>query len=136
MTTALEGLPTWARKRTIGEYGGATDKTDSHTEDVPYAYTWYREMIAMRGSAFRKEQDGLVHAENLAIARVWAGVSRAAERLENNANPITAAERLGYWVRFLGVPVQPGDSLHDIRRRAAAKYQGQKGATERTSRMR
>ena len=130
MVTELEGSAPWTRKRRLGHYGAAPDKRNTTAEATPYAYGWYRELQAMRGSAFSSEMSGLYHAENLAVARVYAGLSRAADKLRNNSTPHTSAERLGYWLQLLGVGVYPDDTLHDIRRRCAAHYQAANGPTE------
>lgn len=129
-TTIPPGFPAWSRARRIGHYGGATDKRNSATEgDTPYAYTWYRELQAGRGSAYRQDFAGLVHAENLAIARQAQAVTRAAEKLEKNSVPGTSDEKLPMWIVALGIPQQTGDTKHDIRQRAAAKYRSTLGPT-------
>lgn len=130
MATTLEGGAVWGRRRRIGHYGGALDKRNSKREKTPYAWTWYQELKSMRGSGFRREQDGLYHAENVAIARVFAGISRAAEKLVANSVPLTADERLGYWVEVQAVPVDPDDTRQEIRVRCAAKYRAPAGPTE------
>lgn len=126
--TELEGRPTWSRARKIGHYGGAPDKRDSNTEgDRPYAWRWYRELQAMRGSAYTRETGTLVHAENLAMARAEAGRTRAAEKLAANQLAVTSDEKLETHVKVLRVPVFPGDTRQDIRLRCAAKDQAAKG---------
>jgi hypothetical protein len=123
------GLSAWAGVRTIGQYGGDFNKTDCVTESTPYAHTWYRELQNMRGSAYNKKSAGLVHAENLAIARSEAARTRAAERLTTNAIPGTADEKLGYWVKVLGVVAGPNDDDYVVRTRCAAHYKAGVGPT-------
>ena len=137
VTVALEGNPTWSRDRRIGHYGGAQDKTNSLTEGrVPYAWIFYRELRAGRGSAYRSSYEGsvtgLVHAENAAIARSEAARWRAGDKLENNALPLTSDETLGSWMQILNVHTFPGDTIHEIRLRCAAKYQALAGSSART----
>lgn len=136
VTVTLEGSPTWSRNRTIGHYGGALDKQNSPTEArVPYAFTFYRELRGGRGSAYRTVYEGtmqgLVHAENLALARSEAARWRASDKIANNALPLTSDERLGSWCVALAVNTYPGDTRHDIRLRCAAKYQAAIGPTAR-----
>jgi hypothetical protein len=136
VTVALEGNPTWSRDRRIGHYGGALDKTNSLTEGrVPYAWIFYRELRAGRGSAYRTAYEGmvtgLVHAENAAIARSEAARWRAGDKLENNALPLTSDETLGSWLQILNVHTFPGDTIHEIRLRCASKYQALAGASAR-----
>lgn len=136
VTVTLEGLPSWSRERRIGHYGGALDKENSTTEGrVPYAWVFYRELRAGRGSAYRTVYEGttqgLVHAENLAASRSEAARWRAADKLSNNALPLTSDERLGSWMEILAVETYPGDTMHDIRLRCAAKYQAATGCSER-----
>lgn len=126
----LIGEPAWSRKRRIGHYGGALDKRACTTERAPYAHTWWRSLQTYRGSAYTKTAGTLVDVENVAIARLFAGLSRTAEKLQCNANPLTAYERLGYWVEVQAVPVLPEDTHQDIRVRCAAKYGSAQGPTE------
>lgn len=107
----------------IGDYGGATDKTDSGTEGaVPYAWTWYRELQSMRGSAYTKERGTLVHCENLAIARSEAARTRTAEKLYKNSVPNTADEKLSSWIKILAVHTRADEPTWKIRQRCAAKF--------------
>lgn len=136
VTVELEGEPTWSRSRIVGHYGAAPDKQNSTTEGrVPYAWVFYREMRAARGSAYRTvydgEKTGLVHAENAAVARSEAARWRSGDKLSNNALPLTSDERLGSWVEILDVDVLPSDTVHDIRLRCAAKYQAGIGCSMR-----
>jgi hypothetical protein len=123
-------MSTWSRRRRIGHYGGALDKRNASREATPYAWSWYQQVQLMRGSAFTKERGTLVHVENLAIARMYAGIARAAERLECNSVPLTSDERLSYWATVMAVPVGEGDTRQDIRVRCAAKWQAASGADE------
>jgi hypothetical protein len=120
---------TWERKRTIGHYGGGLDKTDCVTEAVPYAHTWYRELVNMRGSAYSGKTSGLVHAENLAIARSEQARTRASERYTANMLPGSADEKLPYWVKVLGVVSGPNDDDYLVRARCAAHYRAGVGPT-------
>ena len=86
VSITLEGKPTWSRERRLGHYGGALDKKNCQAEETPYAWIWYRELKAQRSSAFSTESVGLVHVENLAIARSEAARTRAAEKIYTNAN--------------------------------------------------
>lgn len=128
VTVTLEGDPSWSRQRSIGHYGGATDKANSVTEGrVPYAWVFYRELRGARGSAYRTVYEGgvtgLVHAENLAAARSETARWRCADKIQNNALPSTSDELLGNWLSILNVDKYPGDTMQDIRLRCAAKYE-------------
>ena len=136
VTVKLEGDPTWTRQRRIGHYGGALDKQNSTTEGrVPYAWTFYRELRGLRGSAYRTVYEGtlagLAHAENVATARSEAARWRAGDKIANNALPLTADETLARWVTILAVHAYPGDTQQDIRLRCAAKYLASQGPTAR-----
>lgn len=128
-TITLEGTPVWSRDRRIGHYGGALDKTDCHTEVVPYAWIAYLMLQDMRTSAYSKERGNLVHAENLALARSSAARLRAGEKLATNGIPTTAAERLEYWVEVLRVRSYPDDTRQDMRVRCSAFYKLSRGAS-------
>lgn len=126
----LEGKPAWSRERGVGHYGSAVDKEASSTEGtIPYAWAWYQMLQSARGSAYRKERDGLVHAENLAIARSEAARTRAAEKLAANSQPATSDEKLDSWARSLGVYRYVDDTVQDLRLRCASKYQVAKAPT-------
>lgn len=126
----LEGDAAWSRGRRIGHYGGALDKVDCRTEEVPYAFIAYNELRAMRSSAYSTETGNLVDAENVAIARSSAARFRAGEKLATNGTPLTSDERLEYWVEVLDVPFHPGDTRQEIRARCSAFYKLAEGATE------
>ena len=128
MVIALQGSPAWARDVRIGHYGGAIDKEDCQTEAVPHAYVWYAELEAMGGSAYRTDgPQRLVHCERIAIARSEAARTRAAEKVWSNAVPITADERLEYWVTVLDVPTTAGDTRQELRVRCGARWQSSEG---------
>lgn len=136
VTVQLEGQPTWSRYRSIGHYGGALDKENSSTEGrIPYAWVFYRELRGGRGSAYRTVYEGtktgLVHAENVAMARSEAGRWRTANRLQNNCVPVTSDETLDTWLEILKVKIQPEDTIQDIRLRCATKYEAGIGPTAR-----
>ena len=136
VTVVLEGEPSWSRQRRIGHYGAALDKNNSATEGrSPYAWAFYREMRAGRGSAYRTVYDGgvtgFVHAENLAIARSEAARWRAGDKLANNSLPATCDESLARWLETLAVNSYPGDTRQDIRQRCAAKFRLAIGPTAR-----
>lgn len=136
VTVVLEGLPSWSRQRSLGHYGAAFDKMNSSTEGrAPYAWAFYRELRAGRGSAYRTvyegTTEGLVHAENAAISRSEAARWRAGDKIANNALPATADETLGRWLDALAVNAYPGDTRQDIRQRCAAKFNASLGPTMR-----
>ena len=131
VTTHPEGKPTWARRRRIGEYGLSLDKQNDQDETpAPYSWTWYLEMRGMRGSAYSQESSGLVHTENLAIARLEQAVTRSSARLAYNSVPLTSFNKLGYWAEVLNVPQRAQDSKEEIRQRCAAKFMAAVGPTE------
>lgn len=126
-----QGDAPWSRIRRIGHYGGATDKENDKDEALfSYAYVWYLELQNMRGSAYNRDRRGLVHAENLALARSFMAVSRASDRLQFNSQPHTSDEKLGAWTKTLKVQIFEGDTKHDIRQRCAAKYRAVRGPTQ------
>ena len=131
VTTHPPGLPTWARSRKLGEYGLSLDKyNDGDERPVPYSWTWYLEMRSMRGSAYSKESTGLVHTENLAIARGQQAITRASARLAYNSTPGTSYNKLEYWVNVLRVPERTQDTREQLRQRCAAKFMAAVGPTE------
>jgi hypothetical protein len=126
------GAPVWSRESSIGDYGGDPDKRASATEGtVPFAYQVYRELQAQRGSAYSVKTSGtLVHAENIALARLFSAVYfRHPEKLRANALPGGSDERLDYWVEVLRVPTSASDQQWQVRKRAAAQYQAAVGPT-------
>lgn len=111
----------WLPDRQIGDYDGATDKTDSLTEgDSSYCYDWFVEFQAMRGSAYSTSL-GNVDAENFAMARQFGALNRNAEKFEANSLPGTSDEKLENWVEILGVSVRKTDQRWQVRQRCAAK---------------
>jgi len=129
-TVQPEGLPTWSRERLIDHYGGAPDKENSQTEgDMPYAWMWYSMLKDSRGSVYRQEQDGLVHCENLALARSSMAVTRAAEKLSASSEPVTSDETLGRWAKTLNIAQRKTDTMHSLRARCAAKRMAVNGST-------
>lgn len=125
-----EGPPAIARRPSISNYGGATDKVPAASELVEtYAYQHFVELATGRGSLYTQELATQVGAENVAIARCFAALSRAAERLEANALPLTAHEALGGWIARLNVTAEPGDDTNAIRDACAARYRLALGPT-------
>lgn len=122
-STVPSGKPCWSRDVAIGDYGGDPGKRASSTEgNAPYAWFCYRELQAMRGSAYsQKVGSTLVHCENLATARLmaWWGW-RMPEKLRANSLPGSADDALPYWVEVLGVPARASDQKWQLRQRCAA----------------
>ncbi|HTJ17840.1 MAG TPA: hypothetical protein VL494_13765 [Steroidobacteraceae bacterium] len=122
-TIVPSGKPSWSREAAVGDYGGDPSKRASSTEgNAPYAWLCYRELQAMRGSAYSQRIGGtLVHCENLATARLmaWWGW-RMPEKLQANSQPATADDALPYWVEVLKVPSRSSDQKWQIRQRCAA----------------
>lgn len=124
-TITPTGSPTWSREASIGDYGGDPNKRSSSTEgDQPYAWWVYRELQAMRGSAYSQRIGGtLVHCENLATSRLmgwWC--FRMPEKLRANSLPGSADDALSYWVEVLGVPARASDRKWQLRQRCAAHH--------------
>ncbi len=119
----------WGDNRDIGDYGGDLEKTDNNSESVePYAAQWYREVQAMRGSAYSKNAYSIVDAENVAISRYMSAVfSRTPEKYSANATPARSDERINYWTEVLGVPNGPSDPSYLLRRRCSAHYKAAVG---------
>lgn len=124
-TIVPTGSPTWSRDCAVGDYGGDPNKRASSTEgSIPYAWFCYREIQAMRGSAYSQHVGGtLVHCENLATARLmaWWGW-RMPETLRANSLPGSSDAALDYWTQVLAVPTRPSDRKWQIRQRCAAHY--------------
>jgi hypothetical protein len=127
-TANVSGKPCWSRDAAIGDYGGASDKVASSTEGaVPYVWSVYREICAMRGSAYvghtSLQTNTLVHCENLALARLlaWANF-RLPEQFRANCLPGTADQGLEYWATVLAVPTKSSDQRWQVRQRCAAHY--------------
>lgn len=123
-TVVVYGRASYPR---IGDYDGALDKTNNTVEEIPYAWTWYQEIEGMLGSAFTREMSGHVHARKLALARMFAGVSRSAESIPLNAMPGTADAMLAEWLDALNVHSHPDDDRQTLRQRAAAKFKSARG---------
>lgn len=131
VTAVPIGKPAWSREGNIGDYDGSLTKEDNTTEaTVPYAAQVYRELHAMRGSAYTQKPHTLVDAENIAIARMFGAVwYRTPEKVRANATPLRCDEKLEYWVEVLGIPQRPGEERWQLRERAAAHYQAANGPT-------
>ena len=132
MQTAIpHGEPLWGRVPRISDYDGSTDKLNSTSEgDRPYSASFYTELRDnLRGSAFSKSDDTLVHVENVAISRLFASLIRAGDKVRNNAIPSTSDERLEEWIQTLNVVVRTQDSRQARREACAAQYQVAPGPT-------
>ena len=105
----------------IGDFDGEPEKTDSETEPVPYAWTWYQDYTAMLGDGLSRATTGLVHAKKIALARFECAKTRAVERALCNSNPATADELLGNWVQVFKIPVSDDMPRWEIRRRCSAR---------------
>src|ERR1041385_3308495 len=127
ITTIPLGRPAWSRTARIGYYDGALDKEDAKRERVPYAFTWYQEYTGALGSAFG--DGGLVHARKLALARLEAAVTRAAEKINANSHPDTCDDFLGEWISCFGARLSGDETRQEIRQRCAAKFSATLGAT-------
>ncbi len=127
-TTLVTGKPCWSREGAIGDYGGSLNKTDSETEGTaPYAWFVYRELSALRGSAYAGHTalatQTLVHAEHLALARMLAWQCfRKPEQFRNDCLPGTSDQGLPYWVEVLKIPVRATDQPWQVRQRCAVHY--------------
>ncbi len=123
-TLTVSFFGTWGEPARIGDYDGDLNKENDVTEHpVPYAAAWYRDLQAQRGSAFTTKPVSLVHAENLAIARLQASIgSRLPDKLRNQATPVRADESLEYWSTVLGVPRRPGEPRWSLRQRCVVHY--------------
>lgn len=117
LTITVYGSP--LEDATIGDYGGALDKQASELEAQPYAAGWLSFFESARGSAFRSDRQGLVHAENLALARHYAWQTRLVEQFTSNQNPATAGVSLGEWVTILAL--DPSSTDAEKRAAGAAK---------------
>lgn len=111
----------------IERYGGDPDKTDSKTEETPYAWIHYQDQVAAVGSAYGKQRYGLVHAKRLAYARALAAASRADDRLRANSTPGTADVKLDDWAKCLRVSNSGDEPRWRLRRRCAAIFASKGG---------
>ncbi len=129
MATVPSGKPCWSRQGSIGDYGGSLTKSDCETEGAaPYAWFVYRELSAMRGSAYAGHSGlalgTLVHCEHLTLARMLAWVwFRLPEQFAANTLPGTADQGLEYWATVLKIPVRESTERWQVRQLAAAHYQ-------------
>jgi hypothetical protein len=125
-------LTVWSSgyERKLSDYEAYTDKENTKSEVVPYAWSSYQALQDARGSAYSKERSGLLHIENLVLARGHAARWRDAERISCNANPATATEKQADWQEVLDVSPRYGESPEDIRARLAAKFQLSLGPTQ------
>ncbi len=122
---------TWGEPAQIGDYDGDLNKENDVTEHpVPYAAAWYRDLQAQRGSAFTTKPTSLVHAENMAIARMQASIgSRLPDKLRNQATPVRADDSLEYWSLVLAVPRRPGEPRWSLRQRCVIHYRAAQAPT-------
>lgn len=133
--TGLTQLVVWGHEIDlfdIDRYDGSTDKENTSTEVVPYAYSFQKSLQDARGSAYSKERGTLVYLENIVLARGHAGTWRRHERLASNANPATALEKAVEWQQVLGVRRRDSDDDASLRTRNAAKIRAALGPTRRT----
>lgn len=127
-TITPTGKPCWSRLASIGDYGGSADKQSSETEGrAPYAWFVYRELSALRGTAYAGysslNTETLVHCEHLALARMLAWTwFRLPEQFRANCLPNTADQGLEYWATVLAVPTLASDERWQVRQRCAAHY--------------
>ena len=104
----------WLPDRKIGDYDGATDKSDSLTEgDSSYCYDWSIELQAMRGSAY-STITGNVDAENFAMARQMGGPNKVARQHQSDGVVVRLCFGVGLQAGLFGgveclwVPVERG----------------------------
>jgi hypothetical protein len=116
----------------VADYGGASDKRDSVTESTPYAWSVYQALQDARGSSYSREHSGLVHVENLALARSGAARWRDSERLACNSNPETATELLRDWARVLGIARRTSDTPETLRAQCGARFRLFQGPREQS----
>ncbi len=103
----------------VGHYGAALDKAHSVYERQPYALWFYRQMQEGRGSGIDSGHT-FAHAENFAIARAFASLSRAAESVNANALARSSYANLDRFERDFALVKRPSESKQDTRQRAAA----------------
>jgi len=124
MATEPNGNPPWSRKAEIADYGGATDKANSSREaPEPYAATYYRDLTwSLYGDYRTKNPTGLVHCENVATARYFAGLRRFGDLLRNNNDPASAADKIDDWVEIYKIPIRRWYTLEDKRAICSAHH--------------
>lgn len=110
---------------TLADYGASKDKQNAAAEATPYAEGWYLFFQEARGDAYSRERTGLVHAENLALARNYAWQTRLAEQFASNQNPATAGVNMPEWVTILALDPSASDEVN--RAAARAKQQLRRG---------
>ena len=125
VTITVYGSP--LETASLADYGASKDKQNCRTEAIPYAEGWYRHFQSARGSAYSRERTGLVHAENLALARHFAWQTRLAEQYSTNQNPVTAGVSMPEWIAILSL--DPTASDEQNRAAAAAKQRLRLGNT-------
>lgn len=118
----------WNRAENIGEYGGDLDKSNTETETVPYAWTWYQELGDALGDAYTKQTNTHVHARKLALGRVLGAISRAQEKTIANSVPSTADEKLVDWAKVFRVVYSPNDPSWVVRRAVKTRFTAARGA--------
>ncbi len=127
-TTNTTGKPCWSREASIGDYGGMVDKVASRYEGTaPYAWFVYRELSALRGTAYAGygslDPNTLVHCEHMALARMLAWTwFRQPEQLRANCLPGSSDQGLEYWAQVLRIPTKSSDQRWQVRDRARAHY--------------
>jgi hypothetical protein len=120
LSLAFDGC--WEHDPTLDDYGAADNKADVSEELVPYAWTWYLEFEGMLGSGFSHARTGYVHAQKLALARLFgAGLQRSLERLACNFNPGTSDDTLERWAEIFRVDHGPSVPKWEIRQDCTAR---------------
>lgn len=106
------------------DYGGDLNKKDSKTEGyTAYAHAVLKMLQAGLGNAFTTDSGTWITLRNIAWARAISYVHwRLSEKVESNAVPETADEKLAYWIRILNVTPRPFDTKADLRRKAGARF--------------
>jgi hypothetical protein len=95
----------------------------------PSAAKWLHAIKSTLGSAFTTDDHSIVGAENIATARLFAGLSSTSERVVKNSIPTTAYDALRSWADRLGISIRDDESADDIRSACMAKYKAMHGPT-------
>jgi len=129
ITVVFDGC--WNDLPAVEDYGGFKDKENVSQELVPYAWAWYQEVEGMLGSGFTTSRTGYVHAQKLALARLFgAGLQRSIERLACNFNPATSDDMLNTWATVFSLPHGTSIPRWEIRNDCAARMRLLSGITQ------